>query len=165
MIKKLPLFMTALIIIVMALSGCGAVSSKIGDEIGEKIIENAAGDDVDVEVEDDKITIQDNEGNSTVIDSSGSQPWPDSLPDDLPVFDGNIVGSMNIQGAIMLTIEDVDAEDAADYIKEVKKAGYEQQMETNAQGSLYGIYQKDNAMVTITYTDDESVMTITYAKE
>ena len=70
----------------LALVGC----NKIAEEASEAIVEGATG--VDVEVDEEKVTIEGEDGESIEIQGESSE-LPDGFPDEMPVYDADIVSS------------------------------------------------------------------------
>lgn len=83
------------IALALGIAGCGAIEDKIGEEIGEGIV--GAATDSDVEVNDDSVTIETEDGEVTISDDTGS--IPDGFPDDFPLYDGfELDGASSIAG-------------------------------------------------------------------
>lgn len=76
------LFGALIIALVFGLVGCKSVSEKIGEEVGEEIAGGIVGGDV--EVKGDEVTIQTDEGETTIANSEGE--LPDGFPKDFPEY-------------------------------------------------------------------------------
>lgn len=69
-----------LILFISTISGC----AKVGTKIAEKAIEKAAGGNVDLNLDENKVNIKDEEGNQTQIGENAK--LPDGWPSELPVY-------------------------------------------------------------------------------
>jgi hypothetical protein len=108
-------------ILVISITGCGIkrkIQDKIGEAIGEKVIEGIT--DSKVNVEGDKVTIKGEDGTEF---SMGSTEWPESdLLKDIPKFDkGSINNVTKSDAMVMIYIEGVEKKDYEDYSEEIKK--------------------------------------------
>ncbi|HSQ21460.1 MAG TPA: hypothetical protein VLQ52_01490 [Coriobacteriia bacterium] len=83
------------IVLALGLAGCKSVSDKIGEEIGEEIVGGAIGGDV--EVDDDQVTIETDEGETTI--AGGEGVLVDEFPRDFPLYDGASVVTSTYFGA------------------------------------------------------------------
>lgn len=99
----------AVIVLAFGVVGCSAISDKIGEEVGEEIVGGALGGDV--EVDGDSVTIETEDGATTVTGDTGE--IPDGFPDDFPLPDNykidatsSIEGSNEVQYYINLVSED-----------------------------------------------------------
>jgi hypothetical protein len=79
--KGTPIVIAALSLLILLLISCGPRSAET---FAEKIIEKAAaraGEDIDIDLGDETVSITDGEGNSITIGSSElPEGWPDSIP-------------------------------------------------------------------------------------
>lgn len=122
--------LVGIIVVALALGlvGCKSIEDKIGEEIGEELIGGAVGGDV--EVDDDSVTIETEEGDVTISDDTGK--IPDGFPDDFPLYDGYALdGASSIAGGgtttyyVNMTSED-EVKDIYDWYKaEFADAGWE----------------------------------------
>ena len=99
------------------LAGCG-VKEKVEEKLTEKILEEAAGGDIDIN--DDKVTVKGENGEKLIL---GSTEWPTSnLAKSIPEFkDGKITAVLDSTDSILVTFESVKQEDAMAYIETIKK--------------------------------------------
>lgn len=101
-----------------SLVGC----QKIAEKATEKAIEGATG--VKVDTDKDSVTITGEDGSSITAGSDGE--LPDGFPEDVPVYEGDIVSSLMTEGNYTVAIESKD--DAATiwdwYGTELESAGW-----------------------------------------
>ncbi|MCB0879933.1 MAG: hypothetical protein KDC46_13255 [Thermoleophilia bacterium] len=103
----------------MLLAGCDSASDKASEKIAEKVIEQSSGDDVDVNVDGDSVSVESKDGSGSF---STSKELPKDWPAELELPDGSaIVASSTIdtgsddgtQSTVHATID----EDPADVVK------------------------------------------------
>ena len=68
---------------------------RTAEKTSEKMIEKSLGEDAEVDIDKDKVTIQTEEGTFTT-DASGTS-WPDEIPSDVPQFDHGDIISVSTQ--------------------------------------------------------------------
>ena len=142
------------------LAGCG-VKEKVEEKLTEKILEEAAGGDVDIN--DDKVTVKGENGEKLIL---GSTEWPTSnLAKSIPEFkDGKITAVLDSTDSILVTFESVKQEDAMAYIETIKKDFTQESFEVNTEDCIsYGAKNADKVAVTLQYS--EEAFTITASKE
>lgn len=123
--KKLSIILAALMLLT-ALAGCGAaekVQEKAQEKAAEKAIEDALGGDVTVDIDGEKYTYEDKDGNKMEI---GGTQWPtDEAADFIPKFDkGTITGSTIMGNVYLIDVEKVEQADYDSYLQTVKDAGF-----------------------------------------
>lgn len=158
--KRIAWILAAAVCAVLTLTGCGAIQKKIGQEIGEKIIENASGGDV--EIDDGRVTYEDEEGNSMTYDESGGLEWPDSIPSEIPPFRGTIVSVLEMGEGAMISFQDVGEQNVVDYIHDVKEDGFTADMEYNGSDTRGGIYSLEGITLSVAYAKSDDALVITY---
>lgn len=100
---------------------------KASEKTGEKMIETAIGNNADVDMNDEKITIKTDEG--TFTSDATASSWPDAIPNDVPEFkDGKII---NVSTQVVkegknwtILFEEVDDKALNDYEAKLKKNGF-----------------------------------------
>ena len=91
--------------------GCGGDSAgdKVGDNVGEEIaeqaIEDSGGEDVDIDIDDESVTIEGEEGTVKV----GTGDVPDAFPDELTIAEGEIISSVDTPEGAMVSVTVDDA--------------------------------------------------------
>lgn len=138
--KKLSLFSLAGILIVfLAVSvttSCKSKKEKEADRV-ERMIEQATGEEVDIDTEEGEIVIETEDGTITATDQQTT--WPEDIPDDVPEFDfGDIVvvSSNTMEGGYgwTLVMENVPDNAINEYEKALKENGWEVQKVTMGKG-------------------------------
>ena len=86
MTKKIAII--AAIMLVFSLGGWGC-AEKAAEKTAEKAIEGASGGAVDVDIDDESITITDQNTNTTA--TYGQNELPDAWPSDIEIYDGEII--------------------------------------------------------------------------
>lgn len=163
-VKKIFIYLlvcNCLVASVLPLAGCG-VKEKVAKAAGEKIVEKALGDKVDIDG--DEVTIKGDNGEEATI---GGGQWPDSeLTRKLPEFKkGNIVSSLKTEDTVTITMEKVKAEDLSSYLEEIKKAYPKDSNESEADGLImYSGSGEDNISASIYFAEGDGTLIITVAK-
>ena len=140
--KKAGIILSVLLILALALTGCG-VSEKAQEAAAEKAIENATGGDVKVDIDGEKYTYEDKDGNK--IEMGGTE-WPtDEAAKFIPKLDKGTVTACTIMGGMyLIDIEKIEQKDYDSYLQAVKDAGFtETALTTDAEG--YSQYQASDA--------------------
>lgn len=111
---------------IFSLVACGvkeSINEKITEKVTEGILEKATGGETDIDIKDGGLTIKNEDGEEF---SFGQSEWPEGQAADfIPEFkNGNIVSVLNSDGVCLITIEEVEEEDFKEYVKEVKDAGF-----------------------------------------
>ena len=112
-IRPLPSLALVLVLILASLlaAGCGGGNDEVAEREAERAIEDASGEDVDVQVDGDDVTIEGGDGDSSF---STSDDLPDDWPSDIEMPDGtDLQGSSSIgsgDAAQLTTSGTLDAE-------------------------------------------------------
>lgn len=161
--KKTILFLMPVLALALLLTGCGKNASELATE---KIIENNLGGKADVNIENDSVKIETDQGNWQAGEGSS---LPESWPDDVYVPDGKIVIASDTGFSKGVTIElDKGVTDLRDEYKEkITEEAWEITMELNVEGSVMLGAKKDNRnlSVSISNEDDKTTMTITFSEQ
>ncbi|MDD4773618.1 MAG: hypothetical protein PHZ09_08430 [Eubacteriales bacterium] len=146
-------------------TGCGFIAEKITGKVVEGFIENAAGDDVDIDFDDDKIVIKGEDGNEMVF---GGGEWPaGDAAKTIPVFkDGKIDYVNDFGTSAMISITGVTKNEYLDYVEKLKAAGFtENSYSAESEGSFtYMAYKTDTHFAMVTF-DTEGGLVITVSNE
>lgn len=157
--KKVSILVAALFLIT-ALAGCGALE-KAEEKASEKVLEEAMGGDVKVDIDGDKYTYEDNEGNRTEF---GGTEWPtDEAAAFIPKFNkGTITASSLVSNVYLVEFEEVKQADYDSYLQEIKDAGFtEQALMMDAEG--YYQYQAGDSngnYITLSYEAEKKGLQI-----
>ena len=118
------------------------------------IRDRVTGDEADIELDGDNITIKGDDGSELTL---GSEEWPKGKAIDLiPEFkNGTISSTMNSDTACVINLKDVEQEDFESYMEEVKSLGYTKDsvdMDIDMVKSYYALSEKDNSQISLTYS-------------
>ena len=126
-IKFKQFFVLILSLAILALMTIFISCKKASEKTGEKMIETVIGNDADVDMDDEKITIKTDEG--TFTSDAKVRTWPKEIPTDVPEFkEGKIV---NVSTQVMdegknwtLLFEEIPDKALNDYEAILKKNGF-----------------------------------------
>lgn len=147
--------------VVIGLSACGAAE----EAISERLVEEAVGGDVDIEMSDDgQVASIETEDGSLDIRTGGDVP--DAWPGDVPLFgDGQITGSYasTANGESVVSVDYVTDRTAEDVVGELtstyEEAGFTTASESNMGDGTSGLFsyvgERDGTTVTVSATYGE----------
>jgi hypothetical protein len=153
------------LVMVLSLAGCGVkekIESKVSDAIGEKVIEDLSGGNVDVSG--DTVKIKGDDGTEVTF---GSTKWPDSdLVKNIPEFkDGTIVSVMDSEEFSMIIIEKVKEKDFTSYYESIKKDFTKDSFEMSANDVIsYGGSNEKGYSIQISYERGKETLSISASK-
>lgn len=167
MIKRITAIALTLAL-VLTLGGCGIrekIEEQIAEKVGETLTEGALNGAMDgegkVDIEDGKVTIQGENGETAVI---GGTEWPTGQAADLlPKFDkGTITSVLNAEDTCMIFLEAVESGDYDSYRSAAEGAGFSQNtFEGNDETSKFYTATKDeNTTLGLSYNIESKEMTI-----
>lgn len=159
----------SLVLGALALAGCQAIAEKAAETATEKALEAGTGNKVDIK--DEGVTIEGEDGSTTSISQSGEVPkdWPS----DVPVYEGTIKASASgaqsgagDQGyVISLVTPDTPADVVAWYAKELTAEGWTKESEASVpDGAVYAAKKGARAVNVIAAgggTDPDGATTVT----
>ncbi len=170
--KKLSNSIAALVSLLslffFALSSCEKAVEKHQEQMIEKSIEKSTGEEAEVDLGKEKITLESEKG-KVEIESRG-QEWPDEAPADVPKFKygtikGTIKGETPTDNTWAVTFENVGFEALEKYEADLKKAGFTTtsiKMNDNA-GSLMG--EKNQMTVSVMLGEGKAVLGINKSRD
>lgn len=153
-------YLIALVIVfsVFSLTAC----SQAAEKITEKIIEDNASGDVDVDLDDGSVNITDDDGNQ--FSAGDSIDLPDNWPSDIPTFDGNLTTvSIDKNGGSVLASWTTDASlsDAYDsYSSALEAAGFTLTSDTTQSDYRMTTYESSKYSVLLTISVVDGVATV-----
>ncbi len=165
MSNKTKVIIGIVVAVFVVVAGCKMALRSIGQNIAEKMIEDASGGKADVDMKNGSMTITTSEGTVT----TGTGKVPDGWPTDVPVYAGATVqfSGMNNAGAgqggmaLVLTSKD-DAETIVKYYKTTLQAGGWTVVNTmEAQGSTILLLTKDTKALSLSITGANGETSIT----
>ncbi|HZJ58140.1 MAG TPA: DUF6591 domain-containing protein [Clostridia bacterium] len=164
MLRKL-IILSICIAVLLSFVGCGykrKVEEKLANKITEGILDKVAGNNTNVNIEDDKITIEGEDGSKLAI---GSSEWPEGKAADLiPEFKrGKIASTMDMGASCTIIVDDVERKDFDEYLQVIKDKGYTKDsmdMSTEELISYFASYEKDKSTISLGYTMETKEMMI-----
>lgn len=150
-----------LLVLMMSLTACGAkekLEDKVGEAIGEKILEEAGAGDVDIDG--DKVTIKGEDGTEATF---GGSEWPKSdVLNSVPEFkEGTIASVMTSEGYAMIIIEKVNEQDFVEYFGGIKANFTKDAFEMSSDGIIsYTAGNEDGIIVQVSYDKGNQTATI-----
>lgn len=153
----------AALILSPGLAGCGQAAETIAENAMEAGLSGA-----DVNIEDDGVTITDEEGNEMAVGENVA--IPDNWPAEVPTYDTGTLTIVTVSpdGVYAAWTVDGSAQDAADaYGSALEGAGYEVGTEGNAGGSIFREYTGNGWTVTFSSAegDGETLLMVTGAPD
>ena len=147
------LVVLCLLVSMAGLVGCQSITDKVAEETSEKLIEGATG--VDVEADDDEVTITSEDGSSMTVSESGE--LPDGWPEDVPVYEGNITSGMVSEGNRTVSVESEDsALDVYEWsLEQIKAEGWTVTTEFKAENGGTLAAEKGGNIVQYTVSDED----------
>lgn len=156
----------------VALTGC----SMAAEEATEALVESGTGADVEIDDDGESVSIETEDG-SIEISGGESATLPDGFPEDMPVYDGQIVMAQSVDTpegtGYNVGIQTSDSEDdvAAWYSDELANEGWTiaAEISNDGDGMMMTTYQVEkngsNSQVVIAEEDGQTqiVLTVTYS--
>ena len=156
--KKIIVILVVVLLLV-SLSGCGIrqkAADKLAGKITEGIIEKATGDNVDIDLDGDKVTVKGSEGETAW--TMGGGDWPkDGVATQIPEFKkGEIASVINAADSCWIEISNVSEADYRQYVEALKDRGFKNKVTEFADESslIYSAYKNEDLMVTASYSFD-----------
>ncbi len=162
---KKVLIMFLVLVLILSMSGCGVkkkIENKIGEAIGEKIIEGATGQKIDIQG--DKVTVKGEDGSKLTL---GGGEWPkNDLIKNIPEFkNGKIESTMSSEESVVMFIENVEQKDFEKYLENIKKDFTEDAFEMNSEEVIsYAGANGKSVQVQLTYEIENKSLSIVVAK-
>lgn len=168
-----------ILMMIVLMSGCN-IKEKISESISEKLIEEAAGDGTDVDINGEDVTVSTDEGefsiddengmtfegeDGSIVQSGGEYEWPkDQAAAYLPKLNaGTVTYILNSAESCMLTVSEVSEKDYKKYKDDIIGEGYTNNTtESNAEDMLlYSGSTSDGVALTVFYTPSQETISIT----
>lgn len=147
--------------LLLSFTGCGT-TNKAADPAGEKMLEKALVEKV--EVEGDTVKFNGDDGQEVVV---GKDEWPDyELAKKVPEFTkGTVATAALADDTVTIFLKQVKAGDFDDYLNEIKKTYSNDVYEDRNDAMVtYGGSDGDQISVAINYIRQEETMGITISK-
>jgi hypothetical protein len=149
--------------ILIPLTSC----KKASEKASEKMIEKSIGNDAEVDIEDEKVTIQTDEG--TFTSDASARTWPSAVPNEIPKFKyGNIINVTSQEAEEMMgwiiMFENVKESDLKSYQADLEAKNFTINSVTSYnQGGLLTA-EKDNMVVTVMIGDGNASINLAIEK-
>jgi len=154
-----------LIVILIAcilMTGCN-LKEKIGKNITEKTVDNALGDDANVDLNNGDVTVKGDDGSEVSI--GDNTKWPKGQAADyIPKFEGGVVTyALNAEQTCMIMVSNITDNDYKKYLDAIIAAGYNnEKIESNAVDmQIYSAKSTDGVVVSVSYLNEEKALNIT----
>ena len=159
-----PISLTRVMAILIAISLVTVSTSckREAEKTQEKIIEKAIGDKAKVDLDDEKIVIETEEGTFTA--DATTQSWPKEIPNEVPEFKNGKIVMVNTQNMEegknwVIIFEDVSPNEAAKYKENLESNDFKINFSTTAGTGTHFAAEKDN--ITVMLMGDEGGASIT----
>ena len=153
----------ALSLMIALTFSCKNMAEKAAEKMIEKSIEKSSGEDVDIDLENQKVVIESEEGRVEI--NATEKSWPKEIPSDIPEFKyGKISGvstTKTDEGTIWTLVFSEISKDAIDkYDKELKSKGFKTQTVTMSGlgGTISG--EKDNMAVAVMMSEGNASVSV-----
>lgn len=150
------------ILITISLVTVSTSCKRAAEKTQEKIIEKAIGDKAKVDLDDEKIVIETEEGTFTA--DATIQSWPKEIPNEVPEFKNGKIVMVNTQNMEegknwVIIFEDVSPNEPAKYKESLESNGFKINFTTTAGTGTHFAAEKDN--ITVMLMGDEGGASIT----
>ena len=149
-------------------SGCKNAAEKSAEKMIEKSIKKSTGEDVDIDIKDQKTVIETEDGRMEV--DALAKSWPDGIPSDIPEFKyGKISGvtSTTTDEGKMWTVvfSDINENATEKYNTDLKNKGFK--TETVSMSGIGGTIsaKKENMVVAAMIGDGEASISVQIGSE
>ncbi len=135
------------------------VQQKTAEKMAENAIYQATGGKVDVDINGNSIKYKDENGGSVEVNNKGTE-IPNEWPKEIKLYNNEkpmgIVRQPDSVSFIVKTKETDINKISAWYKSQFSKNGWEEQTSANVMGSFVGSYQKNNKIINISVTPNQS---------
>ncbi|MBT8185272.1 MAG: hypothetical protein KJN76_10555 [Eudoraea sp.] len=150
---------------VLILGGITATNSckRAAEKTSEKIIEKSIGNDANVDIDDEKVVIETDEGTFTT--DAKSRSWPKGVPSTIPEFKKGKIISVTTQEMDkatnwMVIFEDVPQAALQEYKEELAENGFKINYMTTAGTGGHLAAEKDKYTVVVMAGDGNATVTV-----
>lgn len=146
-------------------AGCSNPADEAAERLTEELVEGAGGGEVDVDIDDETITLSDEEGNE--FSAGEGSTIPDTWPAEVPLYEGGQLMFATVQAegtasALWETDESVESA-SQNYDDVLTAAGYSLDQEASMAGAEMRTYTGNNLMVNVTVAEGDGVTDVTIA--
>ena len=147
---------------------CKNAAEKATEKMIEKSIKKSSGEDVNIDLKNQKAVIESDEGRFEVDATTNS--WPDEIPASVPEFNYGKVTSVTTNETVegmgwTIILKDVPGDATDKYSKELKGKGFETQ--TVSMGGVGGTIaaEKENLVVAVMAAEQGATVSVQIKKE
>jgi hypothetical protein len=154
----------------MVMFGCGEkADKKAAEKMAEKAIESSMGGKAEVDIKDNSIRVQTEEGEMTMT-SGDSVKLPANFPGDIFLYKGaNLNTAMELpQGFnVMFQTKDDTSKVSDTYLAEMEAKGWSKEMSMDMGGRKMLVFKKDERIVNVSIATQEEMtqIALTVSKE
>ncbi|TLP81774.1 hypothetical protein [Maribacter sp. ACAM166] len=136
---------------------------RAAEKATEKIVEKSIGDEVEVDIDDEKVVIKTDEG--TLTTDAAVKSWPNDIPDEVPEFkSGNIVSvttqEINEDNNWVVIFEDVTTAALEKYKDALESEGFKINYTTTAGTSGHLAAEKEKLAVVVMVGEGNATVTV-----
>lgn len=169
MMKRI-LIVLLIAVLILGIVSCGKAKEKAAENMIESIIEEQAGGEVDVDVNDggDSITISSDDGEFSIQGDESGIPWPsDKLPANVPELKGvKVVSVIDVGTGVSIAFQNCSTSITEDYISQIKASGWEIVMNVDSEGyHMITATNSQNEVLNFTLEEENGGGTIIYGQE
>lgn len=137
--KKLSIILISFLIIT-TLSGAVMLRKKLKKTLRKKIIDDAIGDNAEVNIDGEKYSVKYSDGNTLEV---ASNEWPSGeVADIIPKFNkGTMTAAITVEGICSINIDNVEEKDFMDCFQKVKDACFAENPMNLGSNQTTTIYQ------------------------
>jgi hypothetical protein len=151
---------------IVVMFGCG---EKGAEKAIEKAIESNTGGNATVDVDENSLRIQTDEGEMTMT-AGDSAKLPADFPKDIFLYKGAVINTaMELPTGfnLMFQTKDDSAKVSEAYLAEMEAKGWSKEMSMDMGGRKMMVFEKDQRMVNVALSTDEEMthIALTVAKE
>ena len=163
--RKALAALAALALGITGLVGCSSPSDELAERVTEELVEAGGDGNVDVDINDESMTITDDEGNEMAVGEGAS--IPNTWPSDVPLFESGSVVMSTVQPDVAASAvweTDASVEDAAAaYDAQLTDAGFTLDQDAAVTGAIIRGYSSAAMTLSVSVSDDGGTTTLTVA--
>ena len=163
--KKTLAALAALALGITGLVGCSNPADEVAEQLTEELVEAGGDGNVDVDIDDESMTITDDEGNEMAVGEGVS--IPDTWPSAVPLFEGGTVVMSTVQPDVAASAvweTDASVEEAADaYDAQLTSAGFELDQDAAVAETIIRGYSSATMTLSVSVSDEGGTTTVTVA--
>jgi hypothetical protein len=155
----------AVALAIAGLTGCSSPNEQAAEQLTEELVEAAGDGQVDIDIEDDSMTIADDEGNEMALGQGVA--IPDTWPDYVPMFNNGTVVMATVQpdaGASAVWETNLSVDEAADtYDAQLIAAGFTLDQDVAVEGAIVRGYSSQDVTISVSIAEESGSTMVTVA--